>query len=124
MQPEATTAAGAETTGADLLVNTLKSCGVHFVFLESHPATDPIAAALKGSVDLRCINPVSEIACVPMADAYSRYTGEPVASITAGGGHCLNQVMGTTTAWGDKSPVIAIGIQEDHAFSPAPVFWL
>ena len=122
MQPEATTAAGAETTGADLLVNTLKACGVHCVFLESHPATDPVAAALKGSDDLCCINPVSEIACVPMADAYSRYTGEPVASITAGGGHCLNQVMGTTTAWGDKSPVIAIGIQEDHAFSAAPVF--
>ncbi|MFW6236950.1 MAG: thiamine pyrophosphate-binding protein, partial [Desulfosudaceae bacterium] len=122
IQPEAITAAGAETTGADLLVNTLKTCGVHCVFLESHPATETLAAALQDSDDLRCINPVSEIACVPMADAYSRYTGQPVASITAGGGHCLNQVMGTTTAWGDKSPVIAIGIQEDHDFSAAPVF--
>lgn len=112
----------AVTTGADMIVHALKDCGVHCVFMEDHPTTRPIAASIDNTVGLRCITPVSEIACVPMADAYSRYTTEPVASVTAGDGHCLNQVMGTTTAWGDKTPVIAINIQPDREYSAAPVF--
>lgn len=121
-EPSTDTPARAGITGAGLLAESLRACGINCVFMEEHPATAAVAAAAEAAGTLRIINPVSEIACVPMADAYSRYTGEPVASVTAGGGHCLNQVMGATTAWGDKSPVIAIGIQEDRGFSAAPVF--
>ncbi|MDY6905848.1 MAG: thiamine pyrophosphate-binding protein [Thermodesulfobacteriota bacterium] len=120
--PASDMSASTETTGADTLVNSLHACGIQCVFMEDHPAMTPVANAINAAGTLRMLNPISEIACVPMADAYSRYTGEPVASITAGGGHCLNQVMGTTTAWGDKTPVIVIGIQDDHPLSTAPVF--
>ncbi len=109
-------------SGADLLVKTLKACGVDFVFMEEHLETKSIAESLSREDTIRLINPVSEISCVPMADACTRYTGKPVVSITAGGGHCLNQVMGLTTAWGDKSPVISIGVCKEVAYTASPIF--
>ncbi len=109
-------------TGADLLVRNLAASGVEMIFMEDHPETESIADALERQDVMNLIVPVSEISCVPMADAYARFTGKPVAAITAGGGHCLNQVMGLTTAWGDKSPVISIGIQKCPYPSFSPIF--
>ncbi len=110
------------STGAAILADTLKACGIEFVFMESHSTTDFIARAIKRSSGLRLIQPVSEISCVPMADACARYTGKPVVSLTTGGGHCLSQIMGVTTAWGDKSPVITIGVCQETDFPRSPVF--
>ncbi len=108
--------------GATVLARTLKAGGVCFVFLASHPDTEAVATAIEKEDGLRMIRPVSEISCVPMADACARQTGRPTVSITAGPGHILSQVMGATTAWGDKSPVISIGISRDADFSASPVF--
>ncbi len=109
-------------TGAIILVQTLKACGIEYVFMEDHPTTDFIARAIKNINGLHLVQPVSDIACVPMADACARYTGKPVVSLTTGGGHCLNQVMGVTTAWGDKSPVITIAVCQETDFPRSPVF--
>ena len=118
--PEAKKAFNA--TGATLLARTIAVCGIEYVFMERHSATDFIARAIQDTDGLRLIQPVSETACVPMADACARYTGKPVVSLTTGGGHCLNQVMGVTTAWGDKSPVITIGVFQETEFAASPVF--
>ena len=111
-----------ESTGATILAETLKGCGIEYIFMEDHPTTDFIARAINQTDGLRLIKPVSEIACVPMADACARYTGKPVVTLTTGGGHCLNQVMGVTTAWGDKSPVITIAVCQESDFPRSPVF--
>ncbi|MBN2159870.1 MAG: thiamine pyrophosphate-binding protein [Spirochaetes bacterium] len=109
-------------SGAGLLVRTLADCGVEFIFMEEHPDTEPVRDAALRQRGLKVIHPVSETSCVPMADVCSRYTGRPVVALTAGGGHCLNQVMGMTTAWGDKSPVISIGIARSRGAGASPVF--
>lgn len=111
-----------DSTGAKILARTLKACGIEFIFMEDHPTTEFIARAIKDIQGLRLFRPISEIACVPMADACARYTGKPVVSLTTGGGHCLNQIMGVTTAWGDKSPVITIAVCQETDFPRSPVF--
>ncbi len=109
-------------TGAEVLAATLIDAGVTFIFMESHPDTMAVRDAALRLGGLTVIEAVSETCCVPMADVCARYTGGPVVSLTAGGGHCLNQVMGMTTAWGDKTPVISIGISPDRGTGASPVF--
>lgn len=109
-------------SGFDILADALVKSGIGLFFIEEHPHTASLCAVLSDRRDVKFIQPVSEISCVPMADVCARYTGKPVAAITAGAGHCLNQIMGITTAWGDKSPVVSIGIMDDSVPDDCSVF--
>lgn len=112
----------AKKSGADICAEILTGCGIELFFIEEHRQTEKLKQALELRSGVKVIQPVSDISCVPMADICARYTGRPSAAVTSGAGHCLNQIMGITTAWGDKSPVISIGIISESLADRSPVF--
>jgi acetolactate synthase-1/2/3 large subunit len=114
--------AGEKSSGANILADALVQSGVNSFFIEAHQRTETLCRILSGYREAMVIQPISDISCVPMADVCARYTGKPAAAITIGAGHCLNQIMGITTAWGDKSPVISIAIIDDDEGAISPVF--
>ncbi|MEB0010500.1 thiamine pyrophosphate-binding protein [Glaciimonas sp. Gout2] len=93
--------------GADLLVRTLERFGVEKIFSLSGNHIMPVYDALVDTaIDL--IHVRHEAACVHMADAYARLTGEVgIALVTGGQGHA-NGTAALATALAAESPVILL----------------
>ena len=93
--------------GADALCSTLKRAGVTRIFTLSGNHIMPVFdAALDAGIEL--VHVRHEAACVHMADAYARLTGEVgVALVTGGPGHA-NAVGALYTAQMSESPVLLL----------------
>jgi acetolactate synthase-1/2/3 large subunit len=96
-----------ELRGADLVVRVLERLGVRTVFSLSGNHIMPIYDALVES-SLRLIHVRHEAACVHMADAYARLSGEVgVALVTGGQGH-TNACAALFTAQATEAPLLLL----------------
>lgn len=93
--------------GADLVARTLEGLGVTTIFTVSGNHVMPIFDALLAT-KIQLIHARHEAACVHMADAWGRLTGETgIALVTGGQGHS-NAVAGLYTALASESPVLLL----------------
>ncbi|MEA2881092.1 MAG: hypothetical protein QOH32_311 [Bradyrhizobium sp.] len=93
--------------GADIVARTLERLGVTHVFTLSGNHIMPIFDALL-STKIRLIHVRHEAACVHMADAWGRLTGQPgIALVTGGQGHS-NAVAALYTALASESPLLLL----------------
>jgi acetolactate synthase-1/2/3 large subunit len=93
--------------GADIVARTLQDLGVTRIFTLSGNHIMPIFDALL-STDIQLIHARHEAACVHMADAWGRLTGEPgIALVTGGQGHS-NAVAALYNALASESPLVLL----------------
>jgi acetolactate synthase-1/2/3 large subunit len=93
--------------GADIVARTLEDLGVTRIFTLSGNHIMPIFDALL-STKIQLIHARHEAACVHMADAWGRLTGEPgIALVTGGQGHS-NAVAALYTALASESPLVLL----------------
>src|SRR3954467_12275082 len=93
--------------GADIVARALQDLGVSRIFTLSGNHIMPIFDALL-STDIQLIHARHEAACVHMADAWGRLTGEPgVALVTGGQGHS-NAVAALYNALASESPLLLL----------------
>ncbi|MFG1426006.1 thiamine pyrophosphate-binding protein [Roseixanthobacter glucoisosaccharinicivorans] len=93
--------------GADIVARTLEGLGVTRIFTLSGNHIMPVFDALL-STRIEIIHVRQEAACVHMADAWGRLTGEVgVALVTGGQGHS-NGAAALFTALGAESPVLLL----------------
>jgi acetolactate synthase-1/2/3 large subunit len=93
--------------GADIVARTLEALGVTCIFTLSGNHIMPVFDALL-STNIRLIHVRHEAACVHMADAWGRLTGQPgVALVTGGQGHS-NAVAALYTALASESPLLLL----------------
>src|ERR1700733_14394585 len=93
--------------GADIVARTLQDLGVTRIFTLSGNHIMPVFDALL-STDIRLIHARHEAACVHMADAWGRLTGEPgIALVTGGQGHS-NAVAALYNALASESPLVLL----------------
>jgi acetolactate synthase-1/2/3 large subunit len=93
--------------GADIVAGTLQDLGVTRIFTLSGNHIMPIFDALL-STNIRLIHARHEAACVHMADAWGRLTGQPgIALVTGGQGHS-NAVAALYTALASESPLVLL----------------
>jgi acetolactate synthase-1/2/3 large subunit len=93
--------------GADIVARTLQDLGVTRIFTLSGNHIMPIFDALL-STSIQLIHARHEAACVHMADAWGRLTGEPgIALVTGGQGHS-NAVAALYNALASESPLLLL----------------
>src|SRR4051794_2783838 len=93
--------------GADTVARALEQLGVTNVFTLSGNHIMPIFDALL-STNIRLIHVRHEAACVHMADAWGRLTGQPgIALVTGGQGHS-NAVAALYNALASESPLLLL----------------
>lgn len=93
--------------GADIVARTLESLGVKRIFTLSGNHIMPIFDALI-STNIEIVHVRHEAACVHMADAWGRLTGEVgVALVTGGQGHS-NAAAALFTALAAESPMLLL----------------
>src|ERR1700704_2269143 len=93
--------------GADIVAGTLQDLGVTRIFTLSGNHIMPIFDALL-STNIQLIHARHEAACVHMADASARLTGEPgIALVTGGQGHG-NAVAALYNALASESPLLLL----------------
>jgi acetolactate synthase-1/2/3 large subunit len=93
--------------GADIVAGTLQDLGVTRIFTLSGNHIMPIFDALL-STSIQLIHARHEAACVHMADAWGRLTGEPgIALVTGGQGHS-NAVAALYNALASESPLVLL----------------
>jgi acetolactate synthase-1/2/3 large subunit len=93
--------------GADIVARTLQDLGVTRIFTLSGNHIMPIFDALL-STSIQLIHARHEAACVHMADAWGRLTGEPgIALVTGGQGHS-NAVAALYNALASESPLVLL----------------
>jgi acetolactate synthase-1/2/3 large subunit len=93
--------------GADIVARTLQELGVTRIFTLSGNHIMPIFDALL-STNIQLIHARHEAACVHMADAWGRLTGQPgIALVTGGQGHS-NAVAALYPALASESPLVLL----------------
>jgi acetolactate synthase-1/2/3 large subunit len=93
--------------GADIVARTLEDLGVTRIFTLSGNHIMPVFDALL-STRIQLIHVRHEAACVHMADAWGRLTGEPgIALVTGGQGHS-NAVAALYMALASESPLLLL----------------
>ena len=103
-----------ETTGAQILVESLVAAGVRHLFTLSGNQILSVFDATIGR-DIELIHTRHEAAAVHMADGWGRLTEEPgVALVTAGPGHC-NTPSALYVALMAESPVVLLSGHSPHA---------
>ena len=94
--------------GADIVARTLQDLGVTRIFTLSGNHIMPIFDALLSTHNIQLIHARHEAACVHMADAWGRLTGEPgIALVTGGQGHS-NAVAALYNALASESPLVLL----------------
>ena len=101
-------------TGAELLIESLISAGIKYLFtLSGNQILSLYDASIGREVDL--IHTRHEAAAVHMADGWGRLTEQPgVALLTAGPGHC-NAISALYGALMAESPVVLLSGHSPHA---------
>jgi acetolactate synthase-1/2/3 large subunit len=93
--------------GADILAQTLERFGVKKIFSLSGNHIMPVYDALRDT-QIEIIHVRQEAACVHMADAYSRITGDVgFALVTGGQGH-TNAVAALATSLASEAPMVLL----------------
>ncbi|KQQ26056.1 acetolactate synthase [Methylobacterium sp. Leaf125] len=93
--------------GADIVVETLERLGVRRIFTLSGNHIMPIFDALLGT-DIAVVHVRQEAACVHMADAWGRLTGEVGVALVTGGQGQTNGAAALFTALAAESPVLLL----------------
>ncbi len=94
-------------TGAQILMESLKSVGVEHIFGYPGGAVIPVFDVLN-KTDFKFILTRHEQAAAHAADGYARITGKPGVVIVTSGPGATNTVTGIATANMDSSPIVVI----------------
>ena len=98
----------AKLRGEQLIAQCFKNEGVDTIFfMMGGPTSGTAAGCLERG--MQGIYVRHEQAAAMVAHAYSRVTGKPGICITPSGPGTANAVTGLANAWGDATPIIAIG---------------
>jgi len=98
----------AKLRGEQVIGECFKNEGVDTIFfMMGGPTSGTAAACLERG--MQGIYVRHEQAAAMMAHAYARVTGKPGICITPSGPGTANAVTGLANAWGDATPIIAIG---------------
>lgn len=98
-----------QTTGADVLVESLVRHGVEVIFAYPGGASMPMHQALTRYRDrIRTILPRHEQGGIFAAEGYARVTGKPGVVMATSGPGALNLVTGLADAKMDSLPIVAI----------------
>lgn len=98
--------------GADIVARTLESLGVKRIFTLSGNHIMPLFDALV-STNIEIVHVRHEAACVHMADAWARLTGDVgIALVTGGQGHS-NAAAALFTALAAESPMLLLSGHAD-----------
>ncbi len=93
--------------GAQWFVNTLKKCGVDYVFALCGNGLDPFLKACK-EFDVKVIDTRNEQSAAYMADAWGRMTKRlGVVAVSSGPGH-TNALTGLANAYWDGGPMLLV----------------
>ena len=95
-------------TGGQLVVDTLRTLGVEYVFGVPGGQTLAITDAMLGCPDLRFVATRHEGAAACMADAVGRLTARPGVCLATTGPGATNLLTGVGGAYRDSSPVIVL----------------
>src|SRR3954468_21321620 len=93
--------------GADIIAGALRDLGVTHLFTLSGNHVMPIFDALL-STNIRLIHVRHEAACLHMADAWGRLTGEPGTALAPGGQGHSNAVAALYNALASESPLVLL----------------
>jgi acetolactate synthase-1/2/3 large subunit len=105
----ASTSRKPQTTGADVLVESLVRHGVEVIFAYPGGASMPMHQALTRYRDrIRTILPRHEQGGIFAAEGYARVTGKPGVVMATSGPGALNLVTGLADAKMDSLPIVAI----------------
>ncbi len=97
-----------ELTGADIVIQSLKSEGVEYVFGYPGGAVLHIYDAFFKQDDVKHILVRHEQGATHAADGYARSTGKPGVVLVTSGPGATNAVTGVATAYMDSIPMIVI----------------
>lgn len=97
-----------ESSGAKILVNSLREQGVEFVFGYPGGAVLPIYDELFDCDDIRHILVRHEAGAVHAAEGYARSTGKPGVVLVTSGPGATNAVTGIADAHMDSIPLVVI----------------
>lgn len=97
-----------ESSGAKILVNSLREQGVEFVFGYPGGAVLPIYDELFDCEDIRHILVRHEAGAVHAAEGYARSTGKPGVVLVTSGPGATNAVTGIADAHMDSIPLVVI----------------
>ena len=100
--------ATAERSGAQILMETIRSLGVEFVFGYPGGAVLPIYDELFKQDSVRHILVRQEGGAVHAAEGYARSTGKPGVVLVTSGPGATNAVTGIADAWMDSIPLVVI----------------
>src|SRR3989304_6234301 len=95
-------------TGAQLVVESLISAGVKYVFGVSGDSVLAILDAMYERPEIKYITVRHEQVAAHMADGYARAGGKLAACLAQVGPGITNLITGIATAYKDSSPLIAI----------------
>src|SRR5579875_1177687 len=98
----------AKLRGEQIIAECFKNEGVDTFFFMMGGPTSGTAGACQ-ALGMKGIYVRHEQAAAMMAHAYARVTGKPGICITPSGPGTANAVTGLANAWGDATPIIAIG---------------
>ena len=115
--------------GAQVLIKTLESCGIEYIFGYSGGAALPIFDALETTdTRIKFVLTRHEQGATHMADGYARATGRPACVLVTSGPGAGNTITGIMTAHMDSIPMIIITGQQvtwmlgKDAFQEADIF--
>ena len=102
------------TTGAEVLLDVLRSEGVTHLFGNPGTTELPLVDALAGVDDLRYVLSLQEATAVGMADGYAQVTGRPAflnLHTSAGLGNAIGNL---TNAVANRTPLVVTAGQQDR----------
>ncbi|KPK12769.1 MAG: acetolactate synthase 3 catalytic subunit [Acidithiobacillales bacterium SG8_45] len=100
-----------ETTGADIVIRSLKDEGVEHIFGYPGGAALHIYDALYAQEDVKHVLVRHEQGAVHAADGYARSTGKPGVALVTSGPGVTNTITGIATAYMDSIPMVIISGQ-------------
>ena len=98
----------ATTSGANILIESLKRAGVEYIFGVNGGAAMPIFDALYDAEGIVLIPMRHEQGAAHAADGYARATGKVGVTLATSGPGATNLVTGIATAFMDSIPMVAI----------------
>lgn len=103
-----------ETTGADLLIETLVLEGVENIFGCQSDGIVPFPRLISDNSDVKYLQFKHEQAAVHAADGYARATGKPGVALVSTASGVTNAVTGIATAHSDSVPIVVIAVSQSY----------
>ena len=106
----------ARMSGAEVIIECLKSEGVKYIFGIAGGATIPLLDVISKTPEIQYISTRHEQVATHMADGYARYSGKLGVVFTTRAAGASNTVLGVATAYSSDSPIMVIAMDPPIEF--------